>query len=1146
MSGLGQVMDAHLDVMASRDRGDQNAPTAIHLAYTTVRQPFWEGLAACLGVLSADATRSNLLRRSAPTTTVTAAAPLDIIHLVASHLSDPEPHLLPVLTCFRLLLDRLGSHVWSTTAGAQEDRYEEVVLHAILSNPTFESTFTSPSSLATSPNEQAILDWLPPFLVSVKHSSNMFTNSLAIISSTFLDQLQHLRFEVAARSRAIELALNILTDVFVSSSSLSLSSIDLQPQPPKWPHAPSTSKIIDLHSPLIARLAFDPRYGAEEWREAREAARMFVGRVLERDSKRVRDGVYALGLWAWDVEEARRKSAKAKPGEPKVVEPPAPAPLTICTSLWTHSYSTLPPSSDDLHALSILLRSTTSSSHLEKLSSRVWSLSTSIRPQMKTINLALDTSRDPLQSLLIGLADEPPETLRSFLALPAVAEHLSILLLSPLDQLHATALGLIKNSYDASTRRDSFRALIFDHPDATLRGLYHGIRAFVKSAKVVPEATGMAKRVVRCLSDVIDVLCAATDGLLRDQSFGARIKERGEGGNWRTRLSQLWRIMCEALALLFKKTPGWAMFFENEKMTEWMRDAVLFGVDLVEQVRTFETAITGRSLSSTSSSSSQPPPSPTKTSSTATSMIAAMNDPLEELMAWLRLNDEDLLNSAFNLVRAMLARFARSDVPLRPTTSAKIRKIASKGQAERDKESRSCILREDQLRELIESLEANEGEVSGKERRERESKESHKEWWEAAQKAAKGKGKGGKVEMIQIDSDDDKPRKSVKKGPTSTSSSARPSSRPSAPFPSSSSKFGTWTSASTPIPFGKSSSTSSRTSLTKSSLSSKAAPTIRNAARPRGVPWTTYTSKPAAESSDESSDDDDDDEGGSKLTGLALLAQAQKGEIKIKKQTERRSVKMVEVDSAGRASKSTAAANNLKAKQEALHAANAARLRGTQDYSQLHRQILQWDSNHDGPLPPSMRTDLRQIATSFASPEDYVAAFEPLLLAECWEQLRTAKVEAAKENQIIPCTIAGRQAVDDFTDVFLTVEHGQMPDKMWISESDLVLLRQGRRMTLAKVQSFKKTREFSEITLRCHLGTDVTEAGPGLSPRTKWEMVKLYRCARSLYLFSYTSLTFPLPRSQPQHHSPRVLGPPIGSLPRPLRRHSRSSPPSST
>ena len=290
-------------------------------------------------------------------------------------------------------------------------------------------------------------------------------------------------------------------------------------------------------------------------------------------------------------------------------------------TLWDRSYDLVRES--DARGMGVLLKAVSASGHLEKLSSTTWSIKEFIRPQMKAVNDALESIRQPLIAHLMALADERTELILDFLGLPGVGEHIALLLLSPVADVHETAQGLVKQAFDVTTRRECLRSLLFQLPDATLRGLSLGIKAFIKTATLLPEATGMAKRMVRCLSDVIDVLCAATDGLLRDATFLARSQD----SNVRGKLLSFWKLMCQALALLFKQTPSWAIYFENEQMTEWMRDAVLFGVDMLTHVRTFELVVSGQGLLASGAAS------PPKTSNTGATIVAALNDPLEELIA---------------------------------------------------------------------------------------------------------------------------------------------------------------------------------------------------------------------------------------------------------------------------------------------------------------------------------------------------------------------------------------------------------------------------------------------------------------------------------------------------------------------------------
>ncbi|GAA5880785.1 hypothetical protein JCM1840_001374 [Sporobolomyces johnsonii] len=1038
-SGLSQVLDSHLGVLASRDRGEVDAATGIRLYYTDQRTEFWRGLRACLAVLSTEAIRLHLRK---PTST---SAPLNVVTLVAAHLGDREDdgYLVEVVACVRVLLEKLGSHFWSNG----DDKYPEVVLHGILDNPLFHSAFETDPLLgapSSDPLDSPWLDWLSPFLLSVAHSPSLFTDSLALIASTFLDRLQQLRLEPSSRTRAVQTALALLSDIFLSTSSAipaSSNDVELVPAAPRFPHAAAASKVLDLHATFIAQLAFASAYSGPEWSRAADAAKVFVAGLTKRDGKSIARAIYNLATFSRDHlerekrEKRRLQKVAAGDAEAKAErEPPKAMPPHIVSyskAMWDRAYEIV--NEQDVKAISILVQAVSPTAPFEKLTSRTWAVKDLVRPQMKAVNDALASARDPLVPLVMSLADERVDRLLDFLAVPGTVNHIIMLLLSPVEAVHNTAQGLVKQAFDVTTRRDVFRCLMAQYPEATLRGLGAAVTAFHTSARNLPEACGLAKRLVRCLSDVIDVLCDTTDGLLRDASFVAR----GKDFKLQSKLLTLWKLMGEALALLFRKTPEWALFFENEEMTEWMRDAILFGVDMLDQIRTLETVISGRPLDNSSSTPGSPSKANSKESNIAAQMIGALADPLEELVAWLRLNDEDLLVQAFNLVRRMLGRFTRSGLELKQTTVAKLTKMTTRPSSTNE-EKRSTILREDQLLELREALEAN----TRKERAREERKE---------------KGKGPKPDVVMIDSDDEKPSSSLRIKSSISSTSGPYQSK--LPFPTLPGR----------IP-----------------SSSKGKPAPAPPARPKGVPWTTYSSKKKEESSDSESSDEDE-KGGKKLRGLALLAKDQKPAIK---QTERRTVKMLDVPGYDRQGSKGQSIIRPGMRKEDQQANRAARLRAAQDFSRLHRQILQWDPAHDDAFPPGINVP-DKLPGAFRNPADYFAAFEPLLLTECWEQVRQAKLEATQEGQVMLCTIAGRQSVDDFIDVFCTIEHGQLRDRMFFGDSDLVWLRQGPRQIYAKIQSVNRKREFVELALRCHLGKDVHDAGSGLGARTKWELIKL-------------------------------------------------------
>ncbi|KAM0790470.1 hypothetical protein ACM66B_003346 [Microbotryomycetes sp. NB124-2] len=1037
-ANLDRIMQAHLEILANRDRNDETAPTPIGMTYTTSRRAYWEGLAHCLELLLPEVIEKHLERGP--------NARNDVIELVRAHLSDNGDHVLAVTSCFRHLLVKLGFSFWREGTNA----YEVVLLDAVLNNIEFENTLADSSLTST----DDYLAWLDPYLDSVATDKHLFSSSVTIISSELLERLQHLRFPSHARVKAIKVAISLLSDIFLPQATSLSSASDLVSTTTRFPFVQEALKTLDLHAGFLCRTAFGPSSDGE-WKEVAGIVRSFLQRIMEQDSKRLREGVYALGRYSSALQEQeRRKKAgtKAANGQAPANEEAAPIvvppPVRISAAVWDRAYATVQDT--DVRGISCLLIGAAPSFHLEQLTARTWSIRDQARAQMKAINAGLDTIRTRLEPLVVGLADESPQSLISLMNDSAFEEALVTLMLSPVESIQNMAQAVVKQAFDVATRRECFRCLLFQFPNETFRGLSRGIRAFLYSSRILPESCGMAKRIVRCLSDVIDSLCATTDGLLRDATF---VMRASEGSSLSSTIMSLWKNMCRSLASLFKRTPTWASFFENEQMTEWMRDAILFGVDLVDQIRTFDLAISGQTGALTgSTSSSQQLKSPQKASNATRRMLVLLNEPLEELTHWLRLNDEDLLNSSFNLLTAMLTKFNKFQVPLMQTTCVRLDKITN---TDKPREQRSNNLRDDQLMELARALNLNRAGAN----------------------------------VIEVSSDEDERPTKSKASSSSSSSLVQQKLQASKGFP-----FGTSSNNATP-------SASSKGPNFKVS-------TMKNVARPRGVPWTNYSSKQhqrRSSDSSSSSDEDDEGQGDRKVSGLASLANAQKP-ARIK-QVEKRSVKRIDVDDRGRAGRPGAAVNGGKSRTEAQQAARVARLRGPADLTRLHRIVLQWDIRRDDDeLPPSFdsKGPIRSIGSTFKTPDDYYNAFEPLLLAECWEQIRVAKTDADKEGQVLTCQIAGRQSVDDFTDVFMTIDHGQLPDKIWFNESDLVWLRQGQKSTLGKVQSSSFKREFTEVTVRCHLGSDVTDVSAGLVGRTKWEIVKL--CSLSTVHREYAAL----------------------------------------
>jgi hypothetical protein len=178
---------------------------------------------------------------------------------------------------------------------------------------------------------------------------------------------------------------------------------------------------------------------------------------------------------------------------------------------------------------------------------------------------------------------------------------------------------------------------------------------------------------------------------------------------------------------------------------------------------------------------------------------------------------------------------------------------------------------------------------------------------------------------------------------------------------------------------------------------------------------------------------------------------------------------------------------------EQREAAHRTRLRLKPDLEVLHRQILRWDPQATGDLPPGVtESHLRKIPATFESAQHYVDVLEPLLMLECWSQVQKAKEDSTNEEKIV-CDVAGRSNTDDWIDVEVSVPSGEMRRDYFLSDTDVVQLRpaglNGVWKIFAKIISYKRTFNDTQITLRFHNSQDLM---PFIA-RSKWQFQKILK-----------------------------------------------------
>lgn len=556
-----------LETLAKRDRsiksGVQASLDSASLAaqMATDQKAFWSGLYHVLARLEPDILRIYFSG---------GGDKIDIVRMIAGHLGDRGDHWLDVLRCFRLLLDKLGQDAWRNVLdrkgkgratldvdGEIDLGYVGARLHDALDNDYLTATLHAVPKLSTSEQAaqlKALFGWIEPFLTSLK-TSYLFSPVFAIILGRLLAEYgQKTHYEDLIQAKSVQTAMQACLSLFGLPPADRASSESTEQLDQAVPE-------LDRHVALIAKAAFDRTLATSEvWRDASQSARAFVAAMAARDAQSIRKYVAAL--------TEARKSLSAKPDKDGNSPSWQLPHLGTCEALLLASVQPM-QFAPSVEGAASLARALSSISHLAKLSSRSWlagkveEKDKRLKAGVKTANEALDSFFKPVCAVLRIMADEDPAVIKQMLHSEGAGEAVTILILSPTEDIANAAQSLVRQAFDVSSRLDCFRALFQDIPEATLRGVITALRTFKDSAQRLPEACGQAKRLVRCLTDVINVLCDPTEHLIRDEKWV-------EKHNAQTLVSRMWNLMCADIAIIFDKTEQWSVMFENEEMTDWV------------------------------------------------------------------------------------------------------------------------------------------------------------------------------------------------------------------------------------------------------------------------------------------------------------------------------------------------------------------------------------------------------------------------------------------------------------------------------------------------------------------------------------------------------------------------------------------------
>ena len=649
------------------------------------------------------------------------------------------------------------------------------------------------------------------------------------------------------------------------------------------------------------------------------------------------------------------------------------------------------------------------------------------------VNSALTVLRTGYSEVISGYASyNTPAAIEALLRQSGVAKDVTILMLCPSEDLQGAAQTLVGQAFDADVRVECFHAMLRNLTSDALEGIFAFLETFKTYATTVPEACDISKALVRCLTDVIEVLCSSPDSLLLDDEF----LRSDKGAGLRLALPKFWTLMTESISVIFRKTPAWSVYFEAEDMIRWMRDALIFGRDMLAQWRTFESA----AVSSVDYSSFQPG---LTLSRIGKKMIDDLQQFLPELTKWLRLTDAELLHQSFALLQSLLDCFKKNGV--RPSEIG-AQKLTRHIEGSRNKDAKvQTRLDSTRILKLEATLAAFEDDDDDDDivfiSQSRPSKT-------AEQKLSTDKS-------LSVDTHAESSRRTKA---VDTRSSVLPRVPSSQSLPRRHAGYFT---------------SKDEKKLSKESCMPRMQQIASSSSKHTQSKDSRHSS-PAAKHPPSS--DDSSDEGSGRERGLAALGKVLRP-LQMKKPAERRQTKMLEIP----ALKDNSALRRMRERDGARRRA----LRMKPDISRLHRTILSWAYDHSGPDPPS--TDSKapvRVPDRFSNYSHFQSVFEPLLFLECWAQILQSKEETM---EMFESKIMSRQFVDDFVDVVFVILD-PLRKGWWLSETDIILFRQpgGKQSVMGKVLNFKVnmfgqqhvsqngTTGFQhavQVSARCHFGT---------------------------------------------------------------------------
>ncbi len=643
---------------------------------------------------------------------------------ILSHVHDRHDRFTDVLKAYSVLLKLRGPAVWfnmmadAAAQGRPDDEYPTVILSGILDNPHFTKSLFDSSRSVNNPREKALFfGWMRSHLDSLRLvGGQLSSEAIKRIANFLFERMQ--QGHVPTDSRAV---------AFTEAIDLVLHHADQH----------NSRQVVDLYAAPITQIALAKDSKADD--ATRRAARDLIAQAFERDAANLVSALEKLSALSARNNSLRREKfrglqnakssselAKLKAASTAFYDDLAklqyPA-LEVCSVLWREVYNVTGAGSSEEGA-SILLAALariaictppTLQTHIFKpvatdIPPAHYAHESRVRQSIASILSAFRSMRRTDFAAL--LADFGEFVREDELQQLCTSDAYSLLLLNlcPDPDVYKPAQNLLRQAFSSvESRADCFRILFQINHTASLRACADYLPLFINATVKMVEANDLAKWMVRSFADIVEVLAGSTDGLLRPGTSWTLVEDRSTLQAVALKAPTIWRLMCESVASIFKRTPAWSNLLPREEMVAWFRDVTIFASEMVEALAVFRNVVrraaeapgrwTGKSGADDGDEIDL---------AEDEMMVRALALPLESATSWLRMNDEDILRETHSFILKALDQFGGEyDLPTKSKT--KMLGFINEQMAIKDASARHTLLSLDELADLKVRLDPDTG-----------------------------------------------------------------------------------------------------------------------------------------------------------------------------------------------------------------------------------------------------------------------------------------------------------------------------------------------------------------------------------------------------------------------------------------------------